>query len=332
MNKEFITCLEHIIDLEKTVMVQEDLLLAMNQRADKLGLRNHYERPVLKPAVYVPEPKAGSNSTQWVAMILTFIVVFFVEILICSVIFLDASDAAIFISILILIGPMILLAVWISKSVGKAIENKQNEERRAATLPIKEKENRFAYEKALAVYNASVEADVRRVNTELVVKSDLVQSINDLQAQIQETYDALTAFYDAAGIYELYRNIVAVSYFHEYLASGICTELGGPNGAYITFKNEMYNRMKIERLDTIINYLDQLHYDNTMLRGAIEYAGYCLDDVCRKMDAMIGQQKIAIEQGQTIQQQNALSLYNQECQKQRLDYLAWMEYYNTHLK
>lgn len=172
----------------------------------------------------------------------------------------------------------------------------------------------------------------QRIYYELAVKDKLVQSINELKVQFQETYDALTVFYNAAGIYELYRNIVAVSYFHEYLASGICTELGGPNGAYITFKNEMYNRMKIERLDTIINYLDQLHHDNIMLKNAIEYVGDCVNDVYWKMDDMINQQKIAIEQGQTIQQQNALSLYNQECQKQRLDYLAWMEYYNTHLK
>ena len=331
MNEEFITCLEHIIDLEKMRMAQEQLVSEMTDKANKLGLRNRYQQPVLKQAI-LRDAEVDDDKFDKYQIITTGICVFVsFAIGIVSGAFNHDPQGGLFggIGLAIIgaiIGTFLGCAIADTKTIRQAKEQGQkNYEAETAA-------NQRAYQEDLNRYNAAVVADEQRAKNELIVKDNILQSIEDLKTQIRKTEDTLKTYYDAAGIYELYRNIVAVSYFHEYLASGICTELGGPNGAYITFKNEMYNRMKIERLDTIINYLDQLHYDNTMLRGAIEYAGYCLDDVCRKMDDMINQQKIAIEQGKTIQQQNALSLYNQECQKQRLDYLAWMEYYNTHLK
>lgn len=57
MNKEFIACLEHIIDLEKTRMAQEDLLLAMNDRMNQLGQRTQYQAP--------PDYKKIKRPTEW---------------------------------------------------------------------------------------------------------------------------------------------------------------------------------------------------------------------------------------------------------------------------
>ena len=333
MNKEFITCLEHIIDLEKMRMVQEDLLAALTDRANKLGLRNQYQKPVLKQAEHKLELQMREyHHARTLALVGGIAGTFFTLCVACSQ---SESRGGFSAAVAAFVGFGITSVIIIIASlIGASLDKTAAKDAVQKQFETDTRENQRAYDIKLKEYDRAVAVDAQRAKNELVVKENLMPSVYELQNQIHKIKSVLKSHYDAAGIYDspAYRNIVAVSYFYEYLTSGICTEFGGPNGAYLTYKKEMYEILKIERLDTIVDYLDKLHHDNYMLKEAMDSVAASVNDVYWQMDTLIGQQRLAIEQGKTIQQQNALSLYNQECQQKELESLNWLSQYQAFWK
>ena len=86
--------------------------------------------------------------------------------------------------------------------------------------------------------------------------------------------EALISLYEEGIIYSKYRNLVAVSTIYEYLASGRCDRLEGPNGAYNLYEMELRQNIVIGQLSTITENLEQIKENQHTLYYEIQSANY----------------------------------------------------------
>ena len=106
-----------------------------------------------------------------------------------------------------------------------------------------------------------------RVNQYMADKKDAIDSISATENDIVEKKNKL---YSLDIIYGKYRNLVAVSQFVDYLESGRCTKLTGPDGAYNLFESEMKQNIIIESLETINQNLGTIMQNQYMLYSALQ--------------------------------------------------------------
>lgn len=129
------------------------------------------------------------------------------------------------------------------------------------------------YAKKLTVYQSAME----KINKENAVlrseydkkikewresANDTSRTMSDALARTQST---LQRFYEVDYIYPKYRTLPALTSIYEYFMTGRCTELTGPHGAYNLYEDEVRKDMIINRLDTVIENLEQIRYNQYTL-------------------------------------------------------------------
>ncbi|MBR2054592.1 MAG: hypothetical protein IKM05_06555 [Clostridia bacterium] len=94
-------------------------------------------------------------------------------------------------------------------------------------------------------------------------------SCNALRAasypHINQTKALLEKLYDKNIIYPKYCTLPALTSIYEYFMTGRCTELTGPHGAYNLYEDEVRKDTIINRLDTVIENLEQIRNNQYML-------------------------------------------------------------------
>lgn len=86
--------------------------------------------------------------------------------------------------------------------------------------------------------------------------------ISDSGHMLEKSLDSL---YEMGIIYPKYRNLVAVSTIYEYLSSGRCDRLDGPDGAYNLYEMELRQNIVIGQLSSIIENLNQIKNNQFVL-------------------------------------------------------------------
>ena len=116
-----------------------------------------------------------------------------------------------------------------------------------------------AYEAEVAAANAAYsEAMVVYNNDVMVYNSDSASVMEQHKATLSTLEQALEMLYDENVIFPKYRNMVAIITINEYLMSGRCFELEGPNGAYNLYEMELRQNIIIGQLATVIDNLEQI--------------------------------------------------------------------------
>ncbi|RHS33390.1 hypothetical protein DWV52_06900 [Ruminococcaceae bacterium AF10-16] len=133
---------------------------------------------------------------------------------------------------------------------------------RLSEIESENQKKRDLYRKQLVAYSEEVADYVNRSNTERDVLFDAKWK---LQA-------ALRNLYEEGIIYPKYQNLVAVSTIYEYLASGRCDRLEGPNGAYNLYEMELRQNIVIGQLSTITEHLEQIKENQYTLYYEIQNA------------------------------------------------------------
>ena len=133
---------------------------------------------------------------------------------------------------------------------------------RLSEIESENQKKRDLYRKQLVAYSEEVADYVNRSNTERDVLFDAKWK---LQA-------ALRNLYEEGIIYPKYQNLVAVSTIYEYLASGRCDRLEGPNGAYNLYEMELRQNIVIGQLSTITEHLEQIKENQYTLYYEIQSA------------------------------------------------------------
>lgn len=217
-------------------------------------------------------PKEPEEDNLSVMAIITF---FGAVVLACMGVFAtdgrSVTEASI--AFFIFSGLSIVLTVGLLLSRNRAMEEYQaelqkfEEKRRQYQLALNEircqnQEKKEAYGRSLVAYSEEVADYVNRSNAERDV---LLDAKWKLQA-------ALKNLYEEGIIYPKYQNLVAVSTIYEYLASGRCDRLEGPNGAYNLYEMELRQNIVIGQLSTITEHLEQIKENQYTLYYEIQSA------------------------------------------------------------
>lgn len=184
-----------------------------------------------------------------------------------------------------------------------------------------------SYQKKLDEYYDKVKKDLDRVELENKKKEYYAIENNIFANTHDETLKNLKNLYSSDWLYPKYQNLVAVTSILEYIESGRCDSLTGPNGAYNIFENELKMNTIINKLDRIIENLSAIKENQFILYQEMNYAN-------QKMDAMFSNienefQRIA----SNIDSHTSALNYNSEAQiyaskeiQKELEYMNKMNY------
>lgn len=222
-----------VLDMEIALKVQESILQSLEMKANALGIAKNVEEP--------KKPERGVLALALVEMLLSLLWTwFFYEFY--HYFWYEAGGskfvtvtAAGFLGLLALFGVVAIII-----SIGGGIIGTFGE--------VLEKK---AYKEAVEDYEIAIEKEKQRILSENNQKSIYLYNIKKVRRQMKKSENHLREVYDRNVIFGKYRNLIAVSSFYEYICSERCDSLGGTNGAYNLYEEEI-------RMDRIISQLDQI--------------------------------------------------------------------------
>lgn len=106
--------------------------------------------------------------------------------------------------------------------------------------------------------------------------------------------NTLEQLYSLNIIFPKYRSFACVATLLEYLQSGRCDELTGPDGAYNLYESELRSDLIITKLDNIERKLDQVIANQHTLYYAISQANKRLDKITTQLDKSLALQKATV--------------------------------------
>ncbi len=294
MQKEMLPYLQKIISLEQAAYVEEKLLNVVKNGRENTDTRKYV----------VPEPKLPERATidtEFFMLITVFIggpIAIGVGVLkLIGTLDLGAGFRAAFITFAIF---AFLVFLWVA--VGAILDNDDRKEK---------------YQQALAQYPIDVQNEEDAYQQALRLAGYYDQLIAQQEKKLADTRRLLQEAYDKGLLYGKYRNFVAVCSICEYLESGRCSELGGPDGAYNLFEQEIRMNLIITQLGLIISELDEIRENQAMLYDAISTGN-------RLTSQLIEQTNESIRLGEYNAQQNAITAYNTQQTAREVSFSNWM--------
>lgn len=290
MQKEMLPYLQKIVSLEQAAYVEERLLNVV-----KNGRKNVDTRKYVVPEPEVPEHEnVDKRRIFFVGRVIAFLV--FIIALVCGTRFVVSLLIAVaFFAI------VSLVLLWTLKEDAEQTNAYREEkyQQELAQYPIDVQNEEDAYQQAL-----------RRVEY-------FDQLIAQQEKKLADTRRLLQEAYDKGLLYGKYRNFVAVCSICEYLESGRCSELGGPDGAYNLFEQEIRMNLIITQLGSILSKLDRIQANQAMLYDAISTGN-------RLTSQLIEQTNESIRLGEYNAQQNAITAYNTQQTAREVSFSNWM--------
>lgn len=188
--------------------------------------------------------------------------------------------------------------------------------------------NRQYIEKA-TMENVAIEAKNKKIKEQNEAnRSKAIKAAEPIRKQLLrikkdcgKTEEIKNQLYAKNIIYEKYRNFVAVSAFYEYLASGRCTQLEGPFGAYNKFEEELRLGIIIAKLDDVLHSLNRIEKNQAMLYNAIQRANENLLHIER------GIRNISSSMSD-IETNTEISAYNSEITRNNIEFMKQVQFWD----
>lgn len=253
---DIVEYLRRLVLLEKTIYTQKQIIAQMKSQINSLGYSYTYQKPDL------PRYSSWSDSLNefpyllWVIGLGAFIGGF-VGLLVSRLYIRPIIIGALIGGV---IGLIFLIVIFILDAKSCSEYNAQLAEE---------------YQYNLDCYHDALAADRKRVEQELEQKKKLSEILNEMIKKKEETEYVLDQYYKKDIIFGKYRNLVAVCSFYEYFISGRCSTLTGHEGAYNIYENEIRLNGIYNRLDLVIEYLEDIKTNQHMIYEAIQ-EGNCV--------------------------------------------------------
>lgn len=170
------------------------------------------------------------------------------------------------------------------------------------------------------------------INKQIVAQNEMNKNIakqkiqllreeqNNIKNFYHKTKEVLNEYYACNIIFPKYRNLIAISSFYEYFASGRCSQLEGHEGAYNIFENEIRQNTIISKLDDVIDKLDTIIDNQYMLYSAIQESN-------QRTKQLTGVMYQLSDKLSNISQNAEICAYNSEITAQNTTFLKWLEFY-----
>lgn len=289
--------LKKCFELESSLYAQEQVIKNASKQIDNYShYRNLPSRPVL-PDIYFEKPDVEfvSPSTpvflDWYEKIKEYPVLFgtgaFVLLMLLVII---NPDGGFYFNFFVIIGVIVLVIITMESYKKKLeFENKQAYNRACNQAEERynqaKKEAMATYQEEMNRYNQALKK--KQTETESR-KSNARASINKLSIAKKDTANILERLYNIGWVYPKYRNLVAISSIYEYLASGRCTELTGPNGAYNLYEAELRQDMIIAKLDQVLKSLEQIKRNQYLLYQELQKSNSAVERISRDVGQLLG--------------------------------------------
>ena len=199
----------------------------------------------------------------------------------------------------VMLGPLIFVIIGVVK-----LKNYHEEKQE-----YKELEQRYeyeyihaqkAYEFELRAYESSVIKENTRFEKAMADYLHDNEVYNEESKAIMERHDsaliglerALQELYDQNVVFPKYRNMVAITTINEYLSSGRCFELEGPNGAYNLYEMELRQNIVIGQLATVVDNLDQIKNNQFVLYREIVNTNHIVSEIVDELREIKAETKL----------------------------------------
>ena len=160
---------------------------------------------------------------------------------------------------IILIAPAVLFIISGSKN------NKHEDEEYQRRLSDAKKEFKQDYDDKLSKIESEIEKARQSLPEDKKRDAFAKDERNRLSISLSKTKEIMSKLYESNIIYPKYRNMVAMCSIYEYFATGRCTDLAGPDGAYNLYENERRQNTIIDKLDTILDQLEVIKSNQYMM-------------------------------------------------------------------
>lgn len=307
-----------VVDLEKNIYMQKQLIKSLWEKISSLGIPKHFAEPVqpAKPKVLSPFfyllAAVGALAAAFVCCIPVAIFDSMVTLGITDWVFIIAAGII-----------FLYLAIEIhsgnsskTKKYSKAIEK---------------------YEQDLEKYRSLLRQDKKRLSQEERQKLILKENLEQMEQCNKNSIQTLADVYALDIIYEKYRTFPQVCSLYEYIRSGRCTSLReekgfGSGGAYNLLEQEALQKTIILQLNQILQQLDAIQENQYMLYSAIQENNRKMNEILAgishlsgRMHGLNNQQVVSCLK--QMERNSAITAYNAERIEKELSYMNRMNFY-----
>ena len=240
------------MELETAIYTQKKL---MNTH-ETIIAEQRPQKPIKREIEYPQKPQVPAPSTKETDVRLNLLFFGGLALAILCLCF----DMVAFGIVMLIIDGLVGIGVFVERSDKKQADEwarirQQNYQKELAEYP-KQLEQ---YKKDVQLAEASYKASMERYESDICrYYSDSESVMSQHSSSLASLEAALQALYDENIIFPKYRNMVAITTINEYLMSGRCYELEGPNGAYNMYEMELRQNINIGQLSTNVDNLEQI--------------------------------------------------------------------------
>jgi len=176
-----------------------------------------------------------------------------------------------------------------------------------------------AYEAKLREEHAKALVEDRARVSEVQQAQRSVKSfLENTQQTLSKTRALLTGLYGMNLLHPSYRNIVAVASFYQYVDTGICNTLEGPDGAYKLFMQESWFKTLTSKLDCILDSLEDIKANQYVLLDAIKSTN-------RQIKRLTQVAEVTMDYAGATAQNSRIIAYNTHVSAVNTGALMWMK-------
>ncbi len=169
-------------------------------------------------------------------------------------------------------------------------ERYQAYERECEAVKAEHQKKEEQYQQKVKEYQAEVEKNqLLRIQDEAERKVKTVfleQQKGEVEKALATSEEHLQAIYQKDIIHPKYRTFAIVCSLQDYISTGICTTLEGPDGAYKLFEEHMRLDRISTKLDVIIVQLEKIRDNQFMLYSALQESNRLLGQILSSMHQM----------------------------------------------
>lgn len=255
-----------VVDMEKSIRLQEEMMKGMERKMASLTIPRTYTKPTA--------PRRQTTRTSPAREVLGGVLLLAVAVV--AVKFgIDLVTAGhlfyILLSLLVFAFGAAAGICGLFQIFGSRSEAKEARER--------EMNDRLEYLQAQSEYRQNMAEEKERMDREWAQKALLSAELQQLQKDHRVSRQVLHSMYEKNIIFPKYRNLVMVCSLYEYLCAGRCDRLEGHEGAYNILEMEIRMDRIITQLDRIIARLDAIAQNQYMLYSALQETNSRCDQI-----------------------------------------------------
>ncbi len=111
-------------------------------------------------------------------------------------------------------------------------------------------------------------------------------------------------------IYPKYNNFIAITTFYEYFLTGRCDSLTGSTGAYNLYENELRSNIIIDKLDIIIEKLDNIKENQYQMYCVLNEINEMQKNICSSLDKVVDEITSISKSAKNIETLSSVTAYN----------------------